>query len=118
MRRLLLASVVAIAFTWPAAAQSVGGNYSVAGTNFDGSAYTGEAEIKQLSETTCAIRWNTGGSVSKGVCMRNNDAFAAFYALGKSFGLVVYKVMPDGSLHGLWTITGQNGSGTEVLTPK
>ena len=118
MRRLLLASALAAAFALPAAAQSIGGTYSVAGTNFDGSPYTGEAEIKQLSETTCAIRWNTGGSVSKGVCMRNNDAFAAFYALGKSFGLVVYKVMPDGSLHGLWTITGQNGSGTEVLTPK
>ncbi|MEQ1953418.1 hypothetical protein [Mesorhizobium sp. CN2-181] len=118
MRSLFLASALIAAVALPAAAQSVAGKYSVAGTNFDGSTYTGEAEITQLSQTTCAIRWNTGGSVSKGVCMRNEDAFAAFYALGKTFGLVVYKVMPDGSLHGVWTITGQNGSGTEVLTPK
>lgn len=117
MRRLLLASALVAGVALPAAAQSVGGTYTVSGTNFDGSRYSGEAEIKQLSETTCAIEWNTG-SVSKGVCMRNQDAFAAFYALGKTFGLVVYKVMPDGSLHGVWTITGQNGSGTEVLTPK
>ncbi|MFI0846280.1 hypothetical protein [Mesorhizobium sp. IMUNJ 23232] len=118
MRRLLFASAVATAFALPAAAQSIGGKYSVAGTNFDGSPYTGEAEIKLRSETTCAIKWNTGGSVSQGICMRNKDAFAAFYALNKSYGLVVYKVMEDGSLHGLWTIYGQDGSGTEVLTPK
>ena len=48
----------------------------------------------------------------------NDNAFAAAYVLGDAMGLVVYKVMPDGSLHGLWTITGESGSGTEVLTPK
>ena len=50
--------------------------------------------------------------------MRNDDAFAAGYVLGDEIGLVVYKVMPDGSLHGLWTIAGKEGNGTEVLTPQ
>lgn len=101
----------------PAAAQAIGGNYSVAGTNFDGSPYTGTAEIRLTSETTCVIHWQTGGTSSEGICMRNDDAFSAGYVMGNDIGLVVYKVMPDGSLHGLWTIAGKNGNGTEVLTP-
>ncbi|MCA0027445.1 MULTISPECIES: hypothetical protein [unclassified Mesorhizobium] len=102
----------------PAAAQSIGGTYDVAGTNFDGSAYGGEATITLTSGTTCTIHWETGGSSSDGICMRNDNAFSAGYVLGKEIGLVVYKMDDDGSLHGLWTIAGKDGSGTEVLTPK
>jgi hypothetical protein len=50
--------------------------------------------------------------------MRNDDAFSAGYVMDKDIGLVVYKVMEDGSLHGLWTIAGKDGNGTEVLTPR
>ena len=50
--------------------------------------------------------------------MRNDNAFSAGYVMGQEIGLVVYKVEKDGSLHGLWTIAGKDGSGTEVLTPK
>jgi hypothetical protein len=50
--------------------------------------------------------------------MRNQDAFAAGYVMGDSIGLVIYKLMPDGSLNGIWTIAGKNGAGTEVLTPQ
>jgi hypothetical protein len=102
----------------PAAAQSIGGTYAVAGTNFDGSSYGGDATITLTSETTCTIHWETGGSSSDGICMRNDDAFSAGYVMGKAVGLVVYKVQEDGSLHGLWTIAGKEGNGTEVLTRK
>ena len=102
----------------PATAQSIGGSYSVAGTNFDGSPYSGTAEITLTSETTCVIEWTTGSSTSQGICMRNGDAFAAGYVLGDEIGLVVYKAMSDGSLHGLWTLAGKEGNGTEVLTPQ
>ena len=34
-----------------------------------------------------------------------------------AIGLVVYKVLEDGTLDGLWTIAGKDGNGTEVLTP-
>ncbi|TIS84984.1 MAG: hypothetical protein E5W99_13130 [Mesorhizobium sp.] len=84
----------------PAAAKSIGGTYTL------------------TSDTTCTIHWETGGSSSDGICMRNDDAFSAGYVMGKEIGLVVYKVEKDGSLHGLWTIAGQNGNGTETLTPK
>lgn len=118
MRKLLLSLAVVGLAAGPAAAQSIGGKYTVAGTNFDGSKYGGEATITLTSETTCTIHWETGGSSSDGICMRNDNAFSAGYVMGEEIGLVVYKVEDDGSLHGLWTIAGKNGSGTEVLTPK
>ena len=100
-----------------AAAQDIGGTYTVSGTNFDGSAYTGQAEIKIISKTTCQIAWTTGTTTSNGFCMRNDDAFAAGYVMGKEIGLIIYKMQQDGTLNGLWTITGKDGVGTEVLTP-
>ena len=87
------------------------------GQNLDGSPYSGTAEVTLTSETTCTIHWVTGSSTSDGICSRNGDAFAAAYVLGDAIGLVVYKVMEDGTLDGLWTIAAQEGSGTEKLTP-
>lgn len=118
MRKLILSLALLSLAALPAAAQSIGGTYAVAGTNFDGSSYGGDATITLTSETTCTIHWETGGSSSDGICMRNDDAFSAGYVMGKAVGLVVYKVQEDGSLLGLWTIAGKEGNGTEVLTPK
>ncbi len=118
MRKLLITAALAALCATPAAAQSIGGSYTVAGTNFDGSAYTGEAEITLTSETTCVVKWTTGTTTSDGICMRNDDAFSAAYVLNDEIGLVTYKVHEDGSLHGLWTIAGKEGNGTEVLTPE
>ena len=105
---------------WPAfaAAQNIGGTYTVRGTNFDGSPYGGEAQINIISTTTCEIMWKTAGETSSGFCMRNGDAFAAGYVMGDNVGLIIYKADADGTLRGLWTIKGMNGSGTEILTPK
>ncbi|SFK35517.1 hypothetical protein SAMN04488498_105179 [Mesorhizobium albiziae] len=118
MRRLPAVAFIVLCLAAPASAQSIGGMYSVEGTNLDGSNYSGTAEIKLTSDTTCTIHWVTGGTTSEGICSRNGNAFAAAYVLGDVFGLVVYKVGADGSLDGLWTIAGKDGSGTEVLTPQ
>ena len=118
MQKYLLCAAFAALLVAPAAAQSFGGTYTVAGTNFDDSPYTGEAEITLTSETTCVIKWATNGTTSEGICMRNADAFSAAYVLQDEIGLVTYKVMEDGTLHGLWTLAGKEGNGTEVLTPK
>jgi hypothetical protein len=117
MTKLLASLLLGLCMIAPASAQSIGGSYTTKGTNLDGSPYSGTVEITLTSETTCAIHWITGGSTSEGICSRNGDAFAAAYVLGNSIGLVVYKVLEDGTLDGLWTIAGQNGNGTEVLTP-
>ena len=98
-------------------AQDIGGSYTVAGTNHDGSSYEGTAEITLTSDTTCEISWITGPTESHGICSRNGNAFAAAYVLNDAVGLVIYMVKPDGSMEGLWTIQGQPGTGTENLTP-
>ena len=81
------------------------GTYDVQGTNLDGSAYSGTATITL-----------TAGTTSQGICMLHGDAFAAGYVLQDAVGLVVYKVRAGGVLEGVWTITGQDGAGTETLT--
>jgi hypothetical protein len=117
MTKLLASILLGLCMIAPASAQSIGGHYTTAGTNLDGSPYGGTVEITLTSETTCTIHWITGSSTSDGICSRNGNAFAAAYVLGDAFGLVVYKVLEDGTLDGLWTIAGQGGNGTEVLTP-
>ena len=106
-----------IAASVSASAQSIGGNYTVAGTNLDGTTYGGTAAIALTSETTCVIKWVTGDTESQGICMRNDDSFAAAYVANDISGLIIYKVLPDGTLNGLWTIANNGGAGTEVLTP-
>ena len=118
MRRAFYAGILLCALPAVAAAQNIGGAYTVRGTNFDGSPYGGEAYIKIISTTTCEIAWNTAGTSSNGFCMRNGNAFAAGYVMGDQIGLIIYQADQDGTLRGLWTIKGMNGSGTEILTPK
>jgi hypothetical protein len=115
MRRIVLSLAMAACVATPALAQKVGGAYTVEGTNPDSSKYSGTAQITP-SGSTCRITWDTG-SPSKGICMLANKAFAAYYRLGNKDGLVVYEVQPDGVLKGYWTITDEDGAGTETLTP-
>lgn len=113
----MFAAGLLISSTLTAQAQAIGGNYNVEGTNLNGTTYSGTAEIILTSETTCAIKWVTGSTESEGICMRNDDSFSAAYVMGDITGLVIYKVMQDGSMNGLWTIANNGGAGTEVLTP-
>ena len=121
--KFLKLAFVAAAFisttTLAHAGGDIGGNYKVVGTNFDGSKYSGTAKITITSKTTCEIEWKTGGdSNSIGICMRNDDSFAAAYKMKDgSVGLIIYKMDEDGTMEGVWTLTGREGAGTEVLTP-
>jgi hypothetical protein len=118
MKKTILCACIFTALSLPAAAQTdIGGRYEVAGTNLNGTTYSGEAEITLTSDTTCEIKWSTGATTSAGICMRNDDSFSAAYRMGEEVGLVIYKVSDDGSMQGLWTIAGNGGSGTEVLMP-
>jgi hypothetical protein len=114
----LAVSVTVLASAAFAAEGDVGGSYDVLGKNPDGSQYKGTAEIEVTSANTCRITWQTGGSSSSGICMRNGIAFAAGYQLGDKVGLVIYEIKDDGSMVGLWTVADQSGVGTEVLTPQ
>jgi hypothetical protein len=91
--------------------------YDVAGTNPDGSRYSGTAKIEVISEATYTIKWKIGGAAYQGFGMRNDDALAATYTIDGEPGLIIYKVDDDGIFHGLWVVRGKNDAGTERLTP-
>jgi hypothetical protein len=112
-----LAAACLAASVATAAAQELGGTYRVSGKNFDGSTYSGTAEIAVTSNTTCRINWKIASDVWRGICMRNGAVFAASYRLGNAVGLVIYDIKEDGSLEGSWTIAEKSGVGTETLKP-
>jgi hypothetical protein len=98
-------------------AEGLGGTYRASGRNFDGSSYSGTAEIIVTSDTTCRISWKIASDVWRGICMRSGSVFAASYRLGNAVGLVVYEITPSGALEGTWTIAEKSGVGSETLTP-
>ena len=119
MRRLLsLAAIFAFAAAPAFAADFHAGTYVAEGTNLDGSPYKGTAEVKILSDTTCEIDWTTGSTTSVGLCMMMDGVVAAAYRQGDNVGVTMYHINDDGTLTGAWTVAGQNGSGTEKLTPQ
>ncbi len=111
------ATLLALASPAFAADPDIGGKYTVAGTNADGAAYSGTADIEVTTKNTCRITWTTGSTTSTGICMRNGGAFSAAYVLGDVVGLVIYELKDDGSMEGLWTIADKEGVGSETLTP-
>lgn len=119
MRRFLsLAAVFAVIAAPAMAADFHAGTYVAEGTNLDGSPYKGTAEVKILSDTTCEIDWTTGSTTSVGLCMMMDGVVAAAYRQGDNVGVTMYHINDDGTLTGAWTVAGQNGSGTEKLTPQ
>jgi hypothetical protein len=109
--------LLALGMTSTASALTIGGRYNVQGTNPNGAAYSGTAQITP-SGSACRITWQTGSTSSSGICMLANKAFAASYILQGKQGLVVYELQPNGSLKGWWTIADTQGVGTENLFPQ
>ena len=125
MRRLLSAALLPAALlvaapSLPAAADTLtlAKSYSVAGTNPDGSAYSGTLSIQIISDTTYTVRWSIAGETYTGFGMRMNDALSATYTLNGKPGLVMYQVQDGGVLKGIWAVRGNDGFGTETLTPR
>ncbi len=116
--QLGIAVVLVTAMGGATMAADFGGRYTVTGTNLDGTSYSGTADIKITSNTTCEITWVTGSTTSVGHCMGMGDIIAASYSQGKNVGLAMYQQNADGSLDGYWTVAGRDGSGTETLTPE
>jgi len=116
----MISTLVFLAVAMPVHAETLmlGSNYAVSGTNPDGSAYSGTAAIKVISDTTFTIQWKISGELFNGFGMRMNDALAATYMINGEPGLIIYKVGEHGTLGGLWAVRGRNGNGTEQLTPR
>ncbi len=86
------------------------GTYDVAGTNLDGSPYTGTLQVTARGPAY-QFSWATGNDY-EGVGLQGDDAVAAAYG-GDGCGVVLYRVGRDGTLDGRWAIYGMEGVGTE-----
>jgi hypothetical protein len=117
IRSILTFAFIVIAFPAAADTLTLASTYAASGTNPDGSKYTGTARVHVISDTTFTIEWLIGDATYKGFGMRMNDSLAASYMIDGEPGLILYKVDGNG-LHGLWTIRGHDGSGTETLLPR
>jgi hypothetical protein len=94
------------------------GRYSAVGTNFDGTAYRGRAEIIRYGDGY-QIEWIFGEGGQTGTGTLDGNTFTVrWQALDNSSqGDAVYTLQPNGTLTGTWTIDGATGQGTETLAP-
>jgi hypothetical protein len=116
-RTLLTIGFLLAALPAQAETMVLASHYKASGKNPDGSTYTGTVDVNVISDTTYTIVWHIAGATYKGFGMRMNDYLSATYTIDGEPGLVMYKAVEGGGLGGLWAIRGENGSGTEVLTP-
>jgi hypothetical protein len=97
----------------PPVPTDISGNYSVAGTNPDGSPYKGELAVIKHGDVY-QFRWNAGKQYD-GIGITNGNVVAVSFtggANGQGCGVVTYKV-ESGSLDGKWGYWGRDESGTE-----
>jgi|GEM_PF-575532 len=113
MRRLVLC-LGFLLLAPPALAQREG-LYDVTGTNLDGSAYDGVAQIRLVGMNSFNITWRIGNQIVEGVGMASGRSIAVAYGLAQRPGIGLYQLNPDGSIEGEWTIIGAPALGRERL---
>jgi hypothetical protein len=92
----------------------IAGEYTVAGTNENGSPYKGELEVIRHGDVY-QFRWKAGPQYD-GIGIPNGGVVAVAFtqgANGKGCGVVSYQILADGTLDGAWGYWGVNESGTE-----
>ena len=114
---IILAGLASPLLAGPASAQRAG-FYEVTGTNLDGTAYTGVAQIRQLGLSSFAILWRIGGQVVEGVGFSSGLTVAVAYGLTQRPGMGIYSLAPDGTMEGEWTIIGAPATARERLVPR
>ena len=98
MRRLVLALALML-FATPALAQR-DGIYEVSGTNLDGTAYTGLAQIRAVGINSFSIVWRIGNTIIEGAGMASGRTVAVSYGQAQRPGMGIYQLNPDGSMDG------------------
>ena len=109
--------IAALFFPLSVAAQSVQGNYTVSGTNPDGSLYTGAAKIT-FEGADCKLVMTFGNGDVAGICVQSEELLATSYVASGALTLVLYRLQPNGVLNGTWSVAGMAGTGSEVMTPE
>ncbi len=116
MKAFMLFTIIGLTLAGSAFAD-VAGTYTGSGTNPDGSKYDTEVVITKTGQSY-SVQWYFDGNLGyAGVGIMKNGLFCVGYASPDGYGVVVYEVMDDGSLEGIWTGPGAQTLGSETLTP-
>ena len=94
-----------------AASASFAGDYSILGTNADGSGYDGALSIIEQGDVWQLV-WNVGSDTYDGIGITSGNVLAAAYG-GEGCGVALYSIQPNGDLDGVWGMWGNNNLGTE-----
>lgn len=95
----------------------IAGDYTVVGTNEDGSAYRGALKVIKHGDVY-QFRWEAGNQ-SDGVGVSNGKVVAVAFtggSNGEGCGVVSYQLLADGTLDGKWGYWGKDEMGTEKAT--
>ena len=105
-------------FVVPTVEIDLSDNYTVTGTNPDGSSYKGDVLITK-NGPLYDIVWMIGGETTTGSGVFNGQTLSVRWvgSEGQGKGTANYILQPNGTLLGTWNIDGQQGQGTETLTP-
>jgi len=78
IRMLSIFAFLAVAAAANADTLTLSSHYSAAGTNPDGSKYTGTVAVQIISDSTFAIQWTIGGALYKGSDAQERCARATY----------------------------------------
>jgi len=95
-------------------AADIAGDYSVVGTNEDGSPYRGALKVIKQGDVY-QFRWDAGKQYD-GIGIPNGNAVAVAFtggSDGQGCGVVIYQALAGGILDGKWGYWGVNEMGTE-----
>jgi len=95
-------------------AADIAGEYTVTGTNENGSLYKGTLSVIRHGDVY-QFRWSAGPQYD-GIGIPNGGVIAVAFtqgANGKGCGVVSYQILADGTLDGAWGYWGVNERGTE-----
>ena len=95
----------------------ISGDYTVNGTNADGSPYSGEANITRAGDGY-TIRWVIASESMQGLGEFDGQTYRVDWEASWGTGEAVYSLTSNGILQGTWTTDGGSGQGTEELKPK
>jgi hypothetical protein len=99
------------------AASGITGTWQIASAQSpSGGTYHGTVNITGTGPVF-NLAWATGGGAYGGVGMQlGNHLFAGWAPATVNVGIVVYRVQPNGTLVGQWTVRGASGVGEERAT--
>jgi hypothetical protein len=91
--------------------------YLIEGINPDGSRYRGSLTLAPHGECVWDATWHVGADTFPGLGVSNARVLAIAYQHGRALGCALYTRNENGTLSGVWALSGFTGLATEQLTP-